>query len=176
MWETAVAISRLPLRAGVAARVPGRARPSGVRGPEDDGLQPDRRGLAGRGTGPDPRLRRGPPAQGVDRGQRLADGVVRARHARPRTAEPGHRRPPSLPHQPRRPRRLGSSRALEIARLDEHTPDPPEGGSSAGTTDRRRARSTKAPPRRVLARSVSCGTRLSARQSGRLPRSGSTPR
>ncbi len=136
-----------PARPGAAAGLPGRARPPGIRRRGHGRVQPDRRGHPGPGAGPDRRLRRGPPREGVDLRVGLAAGVVRGRHAGPRRAGRGRRRPARVPAQPGRPRRLGQLGGAAprpgwtAARRIRRT-----GGSSARTTARRRAPCTRARP------------------------------
>ena len=113
----------------------------GVRGRDDDRVQPDRRGQPGRRARQDQRLRGPAPGQGVDRGQRLAHGVVRPRHAE--TASSSTRSPAA--GRPTSPTATATAPGPAPARWSwpastPHTPDPPDGriergadGSAQGT-------------------------------------------
>ena len=128
-----------PARPGAAARLPGRARPPGLHRRDHGRLQPD----GARDAGPRRwtvigAYARGAPGEGVDHRQRLADGVVRRRHAGPRarsTRSSADR--PAYLRQPGRPRRLGQLGARwSWAGLDRHTRTRRTAGSSARPTAR----------------------------------------
>ena len=85
----------------------------------------------------------------MDRGQRLADGVVRraARPSRELLDQVTGGRPAYLTNRDGHGAWV-SSRALELAGIDASTPDPPTAGSSASRRRlARRAPCTRAPPR-----------------------------
>ena len=72
-------------------------------------------------------LRGGQPRSALDRRRRVGDGALPGRHAAQGGPRRGRAGPAGVPDEPRRPRRLGNSRALEVAGITAGTPDPADG-------------------------------------------------